>query len=53
LQPGPLRDWFISLRDAGAKLIEINPENTSVTQLADVVLRSPAVQTLPQFLSAP
>jgi NAD-dependent deacetylase len=40
-------------RDVGAKLIEINPENTAVTQLADVVLRGPAGQILPQLLSAP
>jgi NAD-dependent deacetylase len=40
-------------RDVGAKLIEINPENTAVTQLADATLRSPAGQILPQLLSAP
>ena len=37
-------------REAGANVIEINPEDTPLTDVADVALRGPSGQLLPALL---
>jgi NAD-dependent deacetylase len=39
-------------RKAGAKIIEVNPEDSSVSDLAEIKIRSNSAATLPQILSA-
>ena len=41
-----------SARRRGAKVIEINTESTALTPLADVTLRGPSGELLPQLLQA-
>ncbi len=41
-----------SAADKGAKVIDINPEETPVTDISEVVLRGPSGQLLPQVVSA-
>ena len=40
-------------KDAGAFLIEINPESTPLSPMADVCLRGPAASVLPRLLQEP
>ncbi|MCS7159062.1 MAG: NAD-dependent deacylase [Gemmatales bacterium] len=37
--------------NAGAKVVEINPQDTSATRVADVALRGPSGEILPQIVS--
>ncbi|MCS7168809.1 MAG: NAD-dependent deacylase [Gemmatales bacterium] len=39
-------------KDAGAKIIEINPEDTAATKVVDLALRGPSGQILPQIVPA-
>jgi len=39
-------------RDAGARVIEVNPEETAITRVADVFVRSGAKEALPALLAA-
>jgi NAD-dependent deacetylase len=36
----------------GAKVVEVNPEATSVTDLADIFLKGPSGQVLPEVVAA-
>ena len=38
-------------KDAGAKLVEINPEPTALSSLCDLVIRDTSAKTLPQVLA--
>jgi len=39
------------VRRAGGALIEVNPNETPLTEIADVVLRAPAGESLPLVVS--
>ncbi len=47
---GYVQTWALGLRDAGATLAEINPEQTLLSAHADIVLWGPAGRILPQLL---
>ena len=46
----PAASFAFSARHRGAKVIEINPEETPISEVADVVLRGPAAVELPFLL---
>jgi NAD-dependent deacetylase len=46
----PAADFPLMARKRGAPLIEVNPEETVLTELADVVLRAPAGVALPRLV---
>jgi NAD-dependent deacetylase len=39
-------------RSAGAKIIEVNPDHTMITQIADIKLKGPSGEMLPRVLEA-
>lgn len=46
----PAADFPIMAKRRGAPLIEINPEETALTPIADVVIRAPAGEALPELV---
>jgi NAD-dependent deacetylase len=44
-------DWAMRARGQKALLVEINPEETSISELADVIHRERAAEVLPKLLS--
>ena len=44
-------DWAVRARGRTGMLVEVNPEETSLSDLADVVLRERAAEVIPQLLS--
>lgn len=46
----PAAGFPIDVKRSGGRLIEVNPNETALTELADVVLRSPAGQALPRVV---
>jgi NAD-dependent deacetylase len=47
----PAAQFPLDVRRLGGKLIEINPNETPLTALAEVVVRSPAGEALPRVVS--
>jgi NAD-dependent deacetylase len=46
----PAADFPVLAKRRGAPLIEINPEETGLTDIADVVIRAPAGIALPALV---
>jgi NAD-dependent deacetylase len=46
----PAASFAFSARSRGAKVIEVNPEETPISGIAEVVLRGPAAVELPYLL---
>ena len=46
----PAAQFPIDVKRAGGRLIEINPNETPLTEVSDVVVRSPAGESLPRIL---
>ncbi|MGE5597361.1 MAG: SIR2 family NAD-dependent protein deacylase [Hyphomicrobiales bacterium] len=46
----PAADFPIMAKRAGAPLIEVNPEETALSEIADVVIRAPAGEALPAIV---
>jgi NAD-dependent deacetylase len=46
----PAAEFPIQAKRHGAKLIEVNPHETDLSWLADVVVRAPAGEALPRML---
>ena len=43
-------DWALRVKGQGARLIEVNPEETPLSELADAVYRERGVEALPKLL---
>ncbi len=43
----PAAQFPVDVKSSGGVLIEVNPNETPLTSLSDVVLRAPAGETLP------
>ena len=46
----PAADFPVMAKRRGAMLIEVNPEDTALTELADIVIRAPAGESLPALV---
>ncbi|HEX6029787.1 MAG TPA: NAD-dependent deacylase [Tepidiformaceae bacterium] len=46
----PAADFPVMAKRRGAMLIEVNPEETALTELADIVVRAPAGESLPALV---
>ena len=43
-------NWALAAKGSNGRLIEINPEQTPISQFATETLRAPAAKALPTFL---
>jgi NAD-dependent deacetylase len=46
----PAASFAFSARSRGARVIEVNPEETPISAIADVALRGPSARELPELL---
>ena len=46
----PAADFPVLAKQRGAALIEVNPHETALTELADIVIRAPAGEALPEIV---
>ena len=47
----PAAGFPLEVKRAGGRLIEVNPNETALTEIADVVLRAPSGETLPRIVA--